>query len=401
MSATGLRQPVLAGVVCASVGFTSSFTVVLGGAVAMGATPRQAASGLLAVTVATGVGILLLAWRYRIPITLAWSTPGAALLISSGAVAGGWPAAVAAFLTVGVLIIVSGLWSGLADLIRRIPRSVAQAMLAGVLLPICLQPVTAAVTRPLAIVPIVGVWLLLLRFAPTWAVPGAFAAAVAVLAVALLRDPDALAGRPLAPVLDVVVPQPTWQALVGVALPLYLVTMAAQNIPGVAVMKTFDFDVPWRSSMTVTGVGTMAAAAAGGHAVNLAAISAAIAAGPGAGPRERRWIAAIAAGVTYLVIAAGSTALAAVMLAGPGGVAETVAGLALLPTLFSAVRDAMTADDGSAHVAGGRLAAGVTFVVASSGIVVAGIGAAFWAIVAGLAVRGWLVAAPVRRGDAG
>ncbi|TWE11263.1 benzoate/H(+) symporter BenE family transporter [Rudaeicoccus suwonensis] len=394
-AATPTTVPVTAGVACALVGFTSSFAVVLTGLRSVGATPLQAASGLLAVTVLQGVGMVALAWRFRIPITLAWSTPGAALLVSAGVVTGGWPAAVGAFVVTGLLILVTGVWSGLADLIRRIPTTIAQAMLAGVLLPICLEPVRAMAHNPEAVLPILLCWLIFQRFAARWAVPAAFVVAACVIAVSLVHEHRHIATAELLPRLDPTMPHITWQAMIGIALPLYIVTMASQNIPGVAVMKSFDYAVPWRPAMTVTGVGTVVGAAAGGHAINLAAISAALAAGPHAGAdRDRRWIASCSAGVTYLVLGAASAALATLIALAPSGVAETVAGIALLTTLAGALHSALGGTGrGDERASYERIAAIVTFAVAASDITVAGVGSAFWALVIGLLVRGWLLSA--------
>ncbi|RNL63109.1 benzoate transporter BenE [Nocardioides marmoriginsengisoli] len=375
-------QPVLAGVMLALVGFASSFAVVLAGLQAVGATSEQAASGLLALLIAQAVGVIWLSRRHRIPLVLAWSTPGAALLVSSGAVEGGWRAAVGAFLVVGALILLTALWPRLGDLIAAIPTPIAQAMLAGVLLSICVEPVRVLLDRPFLVAPILVVWVVLLRVAPKLAVPGAFVATLVVITGYLVDH-----GAPdlsLAP--QVVWTEPTlnWQAVVGLAVPLYVVTMASQNVPGVAVLATFGYRVPWRESMTVTGLGTAAGAMAGGHAVNLAAITAAMAASPESHPdRDRRWIAAYTSGWAYLVLAAVSTALVGVVSAAPHGLVEVVAGLALLGTLGGALKGATESETG-------REAAVVTFVVAASGVAFGGVGAAFWALLAGLVVHGVL-----------
>ncbi|MDO9378580.1 MAG: benzoate/H(+) symporter BenE family transporter, partial [Nocardioidaceae bacterium] len=304
-------QSVLAGVVTAVVGFTSSFAVVLAGLRAVGATPEQAASGLLVMCLVQAVGIVWLSRRYRMPVTLAWSTPGAALLASTGAVAGGWPAAVGAFATVGGLIVLTAAWPRLGAVVASIPRPLAQAMLAGVLLPLCLAPVTAVAEQPGYVVPVVLTWLVLLRLAPRWAVPASLAVALALVVGSLVASGDAPAASALLPSIELTRPSLTVQALVGIALPLYVVTMASQNVPGVAVMSSFGYTVPWRPAMAVTGAGTVLGAAAGVHAVNLAAISAALAASPEAGADpSRRWRAAQAAGCTYAVIGAAAAALA-------------------------------------------------------------------------------------------
>ncbi|WP_231703085.1 benzoate/H(+) symporter BenE family transporter [Tsukamurella asaccharolytica] len=383
-SENGTMVPVGAGVVTALVGYTSAFAVVLAGLRAMGASPGQAASGLLAVTVTMGAASALLSWRYRMPIISAWSTPGAALLATTGAVAGGWPAAVGAFVVCGVLFVLTGLWPTLARWVQKIPTPIAQAMLAGVLLPLCIAPVTALGKHPWAVAPVLVVWLVLLKLRPRWAVPLAFVTALAVIAVALVRDDAVPAAAELVPHVEWTTPSITLQALTGVVLPLYIVTMASQNIPGVAVLASYGYSVPWRPSLAMTGVGSVVGAPFGGHAINLAAISAALAAGPDAGEdTSRRWIAGVSSGAANLVLGVLSTGLTAVVLAAPEGVIQAVAGVALVGAFAAACAGAM-ADESA------RVPAAVTFIVAASGTTVAGVGAAFWALVAGIAVRGLL-----------
>lgn len=378
---------VTAGIVTALVGFTSSFAVVLTGLAAVGATPGQAASGLLALSVTMGLACVILAWRYRMPITVAWSTPGAALLAAMATASAGddaWPAAVGAFLIVGALILLTALVPRLGALIAAIPPSIAQAMLAGVLLPLCLAPVTGVVENPWGVVPVVLTWLLFARLAPRWAVPLAFVTATVVIIVELVRRGASVDPALLTPRLELTAPVFTIEAAIGIALPLFIVTMASQNVPGIAVMRSFGYEVPWRPSMLVTGIGTALGAPAGGHAINLAAISAALAAGPDAHPDpSRRWVAGVSTGVSYLVLGAASSVFAALVLLAPAAVIPAVAGLALFGAFGSAVQQAI--DD-----PGERMPAVVTFLVAASGLAPLGISAAFWALIAGLVVRGAL-----------
>lgn len=370
--------PIGAGVVCALVGFTSSFAVVLAGLRAAGANPQQAASGLVAVSLAMGAASMLLSWKFRMPITSAWSTPGAALLITTGTVAGGWPAVVGAFAVTAVLLLATGLWPTLARLIARIPNPVAQAMLSGVLLPLCVAPVTALAHDPGVIAPVLAVWLMVLALRPRWAVPVAFGAALVMIAVKLVRDHSVPAASAWIPHLQLTTPSLTVAALTGIALPLYIVTMAAQNIPGVAVMAGFGYRVPWRPTLTVTGIASLLSTPFGGHAVNLAAISAALAAAPDADPNpRRRWIAGFATGAGYGVLGLVSTGLTAAVLAAPADVVQAVAGVALLSAFAGASAGAM-ADESA------RIPAAMTLVVAASGTTVAGVGAAFWALVVGV-----------------
>ncbi|WP_336881981.1 benzoate/H(+) symporter BenE family transporter [Rhodococcus globerulus] len=383
-------QPISAGIVTALVGFTSSFAVLLTGLSAVGANATEAASGLLVLCVTQALGMLWLSRRYKIPITLAWSTPGAALLAGAGAVHGGWPAAVGAFVVVGIAIVLTGLWPTLGKIIAAIPTPLAQAMLAGVLLPLCLAPIFAVRDAPLAVVPVIVVWLAAQRFSKRWAVPLAFLTAAVVICISLTTtDNNTLDVSAMIPRVDLTMPSWSWQALVGIAIPLYIVTMASQNIPGVAVMMSFGYTVPWRPSMVVTGLGTVLGAPAGGHAINLAAISAALAAAPTAHPDpKRRWIAASTAGWAYLVLAAGSAAVAALVAAAPAGVVETVAGLALMATLAASLTAALSD-------ATEREGAVVTFLIAASGVSVLGIGSAFWALLVGLIVRAVLTSGPL------
>lgn len=390
-----LAAPATAGVTSALVAFSSSFVVVLTGLAAVGATPGQAAGGLLAVSIAMGLGSIVLSLRTRLPITIAWSTPGAALLAATGAADGGWPAAVGAFGLVAVLIVLTGWVRPLGALMARIPASIAQAMLAGVLLQLCLGPVLGLAANPLEVAPVVLVWLLAMRWAPRWAAPLAFCAAAAVILAHVLATGRGVPASALIPHVELTMPTLTVGAVVGIALPLYLVTMASQNVPGVAVMRGLGYEVPWRPTMFVTGIGSLLAAPFGGHGINLAAISAALAAGPEAGPdRSRRWIASCTSGAVMVVLGLLAAACAQLIALAPAGVVPAVAGLALLGTFVSSARAALAEPSE-------QLAAGVTLLVAASGIAVAGVGAAFWALLAGLVVRGILKARRDRAAEPG
>ncbi|MBC3193786.1 benzoate/H(+) symporter BenE family transporter [Pseudonocardia sp. C8] len=376
-------QPASVGIVAAVVGVTSSFAVVLAGLAAAGADPAQAASGLVVLTALQGAATVWLSRRFRRPLTIAWSTPGAALLASTGAVAGGWPAVVGAFVVTGVLIVLTGLVRPLGRLVGAIPAPVAQAMLAGVLLPLCLEPVRALVAQPLLVAPIVVVWVALQRFAPRWASPAAFGLALAIV-VGLA---DGWSWLRL-PAVTVTAPSFSVAAVVGVALPLYVVTMASQNVPGMAVLAAAGFRVPWRHAMVLTGAGTLLGAPAGGHAINLAAITAALPASPEAHPDPaRRWIASQANGWACLVLAPLATTMAALIAAAPPGVIESVAGLALLGTFAAALAAAFAVPDGAPDAVVARVPAAATFLLSAAGITVAGIGAAFWGLVAGVVLH--------------
>ncbi|NQX10110.1 benzoate/H(+) symporter BenE family transporter [Microbacteriaceae bacterium VKM Ac-2855] len=374
-----MLQPVLAGIVAAVTGFSSTFAIVLAGLQAVGATSDQAASGLLAICVFLGVLSIVMALRFRVPITFAWSTPGAALLVATGAVAGRFDEAVGAFLLAAVLLVLTGLWPALGRFVARIPRPLANGMLAGILFPIVLAPVQAAVGIPLQALPIIVLWVLLSRLAPRWATPVAIVAAVAVL---LATSGDALVGANLLPVVSYVAPAFDPGVMIGIGVPLYVVTMAGQNIPGMAVMSSFGFDAHSRPSIVSSGALSGIGALFGGIPINLAALSAALTAGPGAGPRDRRWIASVATGCSYLVLAVLSGGATALVSAASPLLIEAVAGLALLGAFVSAVVGAVEGPDL-------RMPAAATLLVTASGMSVAGIGSAFWGLVVGLLLALW------------
>ncbi|WP_424531964.1 benzoate/H(+) symporter BenE family transporter [Sphaerisporangium viridialbum] len=370
---TRLLQPVLAGVVTAVVGFASSFAVVLAGLRAVGADQAQAASGLLALCLANGVVAILLSVRRRLPITIAWSTPGAALLVSTGAVEGGFPVAVGAFVVCGLLITAAGLFPALGRLIAAIPTPIASAMLAGVLLDLCVAPARALGEIPWMAGPVVLTWALLSRFARKWAIPVALLVAIAAITLA----GPGLGTVDARPVAELTVPAWSASAMVSIALPLFLVTMASQNVPGMAVLAGYGYRPPLRGILVATGLAGVLGAPLGGHAVNLAAITAALAAGPDAeADPSRRWIASVAAGGSMIVLGVGAGLATALVVLSPPLLIEAVAGLALIGALASAVTTAVAEPEG-------REAAVVTFVVTASGLTLLGVGAAFWGLAAG------------------
>lgn len=373
--ATGPGQAVLAGVVTAVVGFTSSFAVVLTGLTAVGASSVEAASGLFVLSLTMGLGCVLFSLRTRTPVTLAWSTPGAALLAGAVAPDGGYATAVGAFVVAGLLYVLTGLFSPLARLVRAIPLALANAMLAGVLLVLCVAPFRALVDEPAAVGPVLLTWLLLMRVARRWAVPGAFVTAVVVIVVT--GSLSAVEAADVVPHLTWTTPGFDAATVLAIGVPLYLVTMTSQNIPGAAVLASFGYDAPLRPALFYSGAATAATAGLGGYSINLAAISAALAAGPTAHPDpDRRWVAGVSTGATYLALGPLAAAVAAVAVAAPAGLVAAVAGVALLGTFGSAAASALGDED---H----REAAALTFVVAASGVAVAGVGAAFWSLLAG------------------
>ena len=370
---------VAAGLLAGFVGFASSFAVVLQGLNAMGASPAQAASGLMALSITMGLCGILLSIRRRMPVSVAWSTPGAALLASSAMPEGGFAAAVGAFLATGALIVLAGLWKPLGRAVAAIPASLASAMLAGVLLGLCLAPVRAVAEAPVLGLAIVVAWAVVGRINRLLAVPAAVLVALVLIAVTV-KLPSGLAGR-LMPAPVSVVPQFPLSAIVGIALPLFLVTMASQNIPGMAVLNVNGYRPAPGPLFTVTGLFSLLAAPFGGHGVNLAAITAALCAGPEVHPDPtRRWPAAVVAGAVYVLFGLLAGAATAFVGAAPPILIQAVAGLALLGAFGGALMGAVAEPQD-------REAAIITFIVTASGLTVFGISGAFWGLLAGGAMR--------------
>jgi benzoate membrane transport protein len=279
----------------------------------------------------------------------------------------------------GALLVVAGLWTQLGRWLRAIPAPLSAALLAGVLLPVCLTPAQAAVEVPAQALPMIAVWALLTRFARQWAVPAALV--VAAVAVALDPVPGASDSAGLAPSLQLTAPAFGAGALVGIALPLFVVTMASQNVPGMSVLTSFGYRPELRPVLVSTGVATAVSAPFGGHAVNLAAITAALVAGPEAHPDPaRRWIASAAMGGVYLVLGLGAGLATLLVAAAPPVLIEAVAGLALLATLGASLSAALAEPE---H----RDAALITFTVTASAITAVGVSASFWGLTAGLAFK--------------
>lgn len=374
-----MLQPIIAGVIGALTGFASSFALVIAGLLAVGASPAEAASGLLVLCLGQALLAGLLSWRFRLPLSFAWSTPGAALLVAAEGTTGSYGAAVGAFLVCGLLIVVSGLWPWLGRAMTRIPMPLAGAMLAGILFPICIAPVTAVVQEPLLAAPVIIVWLLLVRWLPRWAVPAAML--VAIVGVVISAGDGWMRDASLAPALTLTAPVLDPLVIVSLGVPLYIVTMAGQNVPGFAVLATLGFrNAPARTVLVASGAATALAAPFGGYALNLAAITAALMAGPDSHPDPaRRWVAPVAGGVTYVLLGLGAGAATALVAAAPPILIIAVAGLALLGAFSTGIVSAFEAPET-------RLTAAVTLIVVASGVVVLGIGSAFWGLVVGALV---------------
>jgi benzoate membrane transport protein len=375
-------QPIVAGLVGALTGFASTFVLVIGGLRAVGATPEQAASGLLILCLTQAIIAIVLSLRFRMPLSFAWSSPGAALLLAAHET-GGFASAVGAFMVCGVLIVITGLWPALTRAITRIPTPIASAMLAGILFPICLSPILASQQMPRLALPIVIVWLVLYGIAPRWAVPGALV--VTIIVVGINAGTGWLHESVVAPQLSFVSPVFDPIVIVSLGVPLFIVTMAGQNVPGFAVLRTFDYvNPPARPILVGSGLLSAGGALFGGHAINLAALSAALMAGPDAHPdRSKRWIATVTGGVVYIGLGLCAGLASSLVSATPALLITTVAGLAMLGALVTSISAALEQPEN-------RIVAMITFLVVASGIVVVGIGSPFWGLVVGGIVMLWL-----------
>ncbi len=372
-------QAILMGGLTAFAGFASSFPVVLQGLKGVGATDAQAASGLMALSIAMGLcGIVLSLWT-RLPISIAWSTPGAALLASAASHQGGFEVAVGAFLVSAVLIVIAGLFRPLGRAVAAIPAPLANAMLAGVLVGLCYAPVKAVSFNPLFGLPIVGAWLLVGAWKRLYAVPAALFAFILVLAFGVKIPDGALASwaQSLGPTVELVRPVFDLPSLISIALPLFIVTMASQNIPGIAVLKVNHYEPAPGPLFATTGVFSLLSAPFGGHAVNLAAITAAMCAGEDAHPDpKRRYWASIIAGIIYVIFGLLAGAVTGFVGLAPPVLIQAVAGLALIGAFSGSAFAALKEPDT-------REAAAITFLVTASGVTFAGVSGAFWGLIAG------------------
>ena len=382
-------QAFAAGLLASFVGFGSTFAVILQGLIGVGADERQAASGLMALAVAMGLAGIVLSLRTRMPVSVAWSTPGAALLATSHPPQGGFSGAVGAFMVAAALIILAGLWRPLGRLVAAIPGPLASAMLAGILLGLCLAPVRAIASEPALALAVVLSWALVGCVRRVLAVPAAVLAAVAlVLATAA---PQAGTMPALTPHPVLVLPSLTLDGVLGIALPLFVVTMASQNIPGIAILAVNGFRPSPGPLFAMTGLFSLAAAPFGALSINLAAITATLCASADAHPDpSRRYWAAMVSGAGYIAFGLAAGAVMSFVRIAPPLLVEAVAGLALLGPLGNALSGAVSSP-------GHREAAVITFVVAASGTSFFGVGGAFWGLLAGAAMLGlrrWTMTKP-------
>ncbi|MHC8508525.1 MAG: benzoate/H(+) symporter BenE family transporter [Rhodospirillales bacterium] len=369
-------RAVITGLISVLILITSTFAVVIAGLTAVGATPEQAASGMMALMLFYGVAGVIAGVVWRKPIVIAGSTPGAALLISSGGVDGGFAAAIGAFIVAGGLVVLAGIWRPFGRAVGAIPPALSNAMLAGVLFGLCLAPLKAVAVAPWAALPVIFTWLVVGRVKKLMAMPAAAAAAVIVVLVS---------GAPVST--DVILPNPifvapefTWAGVGVIALPLFIVIIAAQNIPSISVLKLNGYKISSGPATALTGVFSLLAAPFGGHAVCLSSLVIALCSGPEAhsDPARRYW-AAIAMGGFAVIFAPLAGLIVALAEAAPPHLIAAVAGLALLGPLMTSLVVSLKEDEN-------HESALIAFIVSASGFVFFDIGAPFWGLLLGGAV---------------
>lgn len=377
---------VTAGFVAVLVGFTSSVAIVFQAALAFQATPEQIASWMWALGIGMGLCTLVPSLWLRKPVMVAWSTPGAAVLATAG-LAGGFSMseAIGAFMVCAALITLCGVTGWFERVMNHLPLAIASGLLAGVLARFGLQAFTAAQTNLPLVLVMLGTYLVGRRLVPRYCVP--LTLLLAIVYVALTQGFKWAGGGFELAMPVFVAPRFTLQAAISLALPLFVVTMASQNLPGVAAIQAAGFarapgqpngeGIPISGIITLTGLATLVLAPFGAFALNLSAITAAICMGREAHPDpDRRYTAAVSCGALYVVIGIFGAAITGALTAFPKELIAAIAGLALLGTIGSALATAMRDE---LH----REAALITFLVTLSGVVIGGVGSAFWGVVAG------------------
>lgn len=369
---------VAAGFIAVLVAYAGPLAVVFQAAEAGHLSRAQVSSWILAISVGSGVTGILLSLRYRAPVIAAWSTPGAALLVT-GLTDYTLNEAVGVYLLCAVLVVAVGVTGVFGALTRRIPQPIVGGMLAGILLSFGLATFTSITDAPALVCGMVAAYLVGRRVAPRYAIVVALVAGFAIAQVTgdlTFAQVRLELARP-----ELTAPRLSLGALVNLGIPLFLVTMASQNAPGVAVLRASGYDVPADRLLSTTGVASGLLAPLGAHTINLAAITAAICTGPEAHANpDRRYVAGLSCGSLYLLVGAFGATLAALFTALPRALVAAIAGLALIGSLATGLASA-TGD--AEH----REAAVITFLVTASGVKPLGIGAAFWGLTAGILVH--------------
>lgn len=367
---------IISALVAVLIGFGGSVAIILAAAKSVGATVDQTSSWVAVLCVSMMVTTAMLSVRHRIPIVTAWSTPGAALIAASTGVT--IEAAVGAFILVALLILLTASVRPLGDLVERIPASVASAMLAGVLFSFVADVVIQMPLQPGLVLPVVILFLVLRMFSPAWAVLVSLFCGVGLAFGLDLVGP---VGELRLSNFVWIDPQFDPTVLIGIGIPLYLVTMASQNLPGFAVLRSDGYQPPTRSILAVTGLASLASAGFAGHTTNLSSITASICTGEDAHPDpQQRWLCGPVYALGYAVLAVFGASLVTILTAFPEALIVTIAGIALVGPFVASLSASLDGNE--------QFTAAATFVVTASGVSAFGLSSAFWGLAAGLAVLG-------------
>ncbi|MEM7061606.1 MAG: benzoate/H(+) symporter BenE family transporter [Cyanobacteria bacterium P01_B01_bin.77] len=365
----------IAGFVSVLVGFTGAGVIVFQAAQAMGASPIEIGSWLWALGWGMGLTGIFLSLCYRQPVVMAWSTPGAAMLVTTTADVT-LPEAIGAFVLCGGLLALFGFTGWFERLMNHLPLSLASAMLAGVLLQFGLNVFVAMQTQFVMVFAMFCLYLIMRRISPRYTVIAALILGVLLAAAQGLLAMETVQLQWATP--SFVRPQFSINALIGIALPLFIVTMASQNVPGVATLRAFGYQVPTSPLISWSGVASLILAPFGAFAINLAAITAAISMGAEAHEDpDKRYVAAVMSGVFYIVVGLLGATVVGLFSALPQELVAAIAGLALLGTIGKGLVTALAQEKE-------REPALITFLVTASGIGLLGIGSAFWGLLAGV-----------------
>lgn len=372
-------QAIYMGLLASTVGFSAAFAIVLAGAKSMGATDAQATQALIFVTLGMGICSIWLPLQTKTPSAVAWSTPGAAFLAASTQLSGGFAEAVGAFIGCALLLVLTGFVPALGRIVAGIPKPVASALLAGVLMKLCFAPALALGSIPLLVLPVLFAWLFGLLWNKLLAMPLAVGAFIIVLIFTIYGSDTGSTDLQMNwfPEIALVTPEFTLSSFISISIPLYLVTMAGQNIPGFAVLELNQYKVDRQPLLQKTGLMSLLIAPFGAIPVNMSAITAAMMAGEDVGPDPaKRYWAAVINGISLVGLALASGIITSIVVLAPTALITAIAGLALIPSFVGAISAAFVDKDQIEAPA-------LTFLITASGMALFGVNGAFWGICAG------------------
>jgi len=366
---------IIAGLIAVIISYAGPLIIVFQAASQAHLPSEQVSSWIWAISIGSGITGLLLSWRLKVPVITAWSTPGAALLVSMLPTVS-LPEAIGAYIVASLIIAVVGFSGAFDKLMSRLPKAIAAAMLAGILFRFGAELFTSIKLQPAMVLSMIAAYLLCKRLSPRYAILSVLIVGCAVAAGLGELNSSSITIAVAQPIFTA--PQWSWHAIINIGLPLALVTLTGQYVPGMAVMRTAGYTTPARSIISFTAIGSLLLAPFGSHGINLAAITAAICTGREAHEdRDKRYIAGIACGVFYILMGIFGATLASVFSALPKELIASLAGLALFGAISAGLTGAM-ADEKQ------REAALITFLVTASGMSFLGLAAAFWGLIFGL-----------------